>query len=208
MSPYMCGQGVDSHPRLLGGRLFAGMTVVEGGLTLTPALSRQGRGGVGAGKRADTWVRPYGGCVTLTPALSRQGRGGKSPLPLTLFSCVVGLRSPGWRAAGGGGVDGSGPGVRLVPVPFESFLDSTLGDGELRGGGFFVLFLLYALGPQGLSASGGPGGSVPASLCSGACSGPSCFVPGSFGRLGTSGVGCGATAPAAPLDSGFRRNDG
>ena len=71
MPPYMCGQGVDSHPRLLGGRLFAGMTVVEGGLTLTPALSRQ-------------------------------GRGGKRSLPLTLFSCVVGLRST--RVASGRGV--------------------------------------------------------------------------------------------------------
>ena len=41
---------------------------------------------------------------------------------------------------------------------------------ELCGCGFFVLFLLYALGP--LSESGGPGGSVPATLCSGAsCSG-------------------------------------
>ena len=46
------------------------------GVTLTPALSRQGRGGLGAGKRADTWVRPYDRGITLTPALSRQGRGG------------------------------------------------------------------------------------------------------------------------------------
>ena len=66
------------------------------------------------------------------------------------------------------GVDGRAIGVRLVPVPFEFFLDSTLGDGELHGGGFFVLFLLYALGPEGLSANGGPGVSVPAPLCSGA----------------------------------------
>ena len=29
--------------------------------------------------------------VTLTPALSRRGRGGKSPLPCSLFGCVVGL---------------------------------------------------------------------------------------------------------------------
>ena len=115
------------------------------------------------------------GAVTLTPALSRRGRGGKSPLPRSLFSCVVGSRLPGGRAAGVCGVDGSGLGVRLVPVLLEFFLDSTLGDGELRGGGFFVLSLLYALGPQGLSANGGPGVSVPASLCSGAsCSGPSC----------------------------------
>ena len=72
-----------------------------------------------------------------------------------------------------------------MPVLFEFFLDSTLGDGELRGGGFFVLFLLYALGPQGLSASGGPGVSVPAALCSGASfSGPSSFVVlGSFGGV-------------------------
>ena len=176
MPPYMCGQGVESHPRLLGGRLFAGMTVVEGGLTLTPALSRQ-------------------------------GRGGKRSLPLTLFSCAVGLRSPGGRAAGVRGVDGACPGVRLVPVLFESFPDSALGDGELCGGGFFVLFLLYALGP--LSEGGGPGGSVPASLCSGAsCSGPSSFVVlSSFGGLRVSGVGCGAAAPAAPLGSRFRGND-
>ena len=33
--------------------------------------------------------------VTLTPALSRRGRGGKSPLPCSLFSCVVGLASSG-----------------------------------------------------------------------------------------------------------------
>ena len=59
-----------------------------------------------------------------------------------------------------------------MPVLFEFFLDSTLGDGELRGCGFFVFFLLYALGRQGLSANGGPGVSVPAALCSGAsCSG-------------------------------------
>ncbi len=145
-------------------------------------------------------------------------------------SCVVGSRSPGWRAAGGGGVDGCGPGVRLVPMLFESFLDSTLGGGELHGCGFFVLFLVVALGA--LSESGGPGVSVPASLCSGAPpSGPSDLVVlGSLGRvrgmgsrlrgnddlaglrvsgsfdgaqdrLGTSGVGCGATAPAAPLGS-------
>ena len=81
-------------------------------------------------------------------------------------------------------VDGRAIGVRLVPVLFESFPDSTLGGGELHGCGFFVLFLLYALGPQGLSANGGPGVSVPAALCSGAsCSGPSCFVLGSFGGL-------------------------
>ena len=44
----------------------------DGGcVTLTPALSRRGRGGFGAGKRADTWVRPYDRGVTLTPALSR-----------------------------------------------------------------------------------------------------------------------------------------
>ena len=104
-----------------------------------------------------------------------------------------------------------------MPVLFEFFADSTLGDGELRGGGFFVLFLLYALGPQGLSANGGPGGSVPASLCSGAsCSGPSSFVLGSFGGLRVSGVGYGVTAPAVPLGSrpvsstgqALRGNDG
>ena len=81
------------------------------------------------------------------------------------MSCVVGSRSPGWRAAGGCGVDGSGPGVRLVPVLFEFFLDSALGDGELRGGGFF----------GGLLGGNGP-----------------------FDRLGTSGVGWGATAPPPP----------
>ena len=77
------------------------------------------------------------------------------------------MRSPGWRAAGGGGVDGCGPGIRLVPVLLEFFPDPALGGGELHGCGFFVLFvlfllfllfLLYALGPQGLSANGGPGG--------------------------------------------------
>ena len=89
-----------------------------------------------------------------------------------------------------------------MPVLFESLLDSTLGDGELHGGGFFVLFLLYALGPQGLSASGGPGVSVPASLCSGAsCSGPSCFVVlGSLGGLATGLAGPG-------MGSRLRGND-
>ena len=143
MPPHMCGQGVDSHPRLLGGRLFAGMTVVEGGLTLTPALSRQ-------------------------------GRGGKSPsaLPLTLFSCVVGLRSPGWRAAGVRGVDGSCPGVRLVPVRLELFPDPALGDGELCGCGSFSSFSLLSMRPWRLR---------PGALCSGAsCSGMLCVLP--FGR--------------------------
>ena len=103
---------------------------------------------------------------------------------------------------------GAAPGVGFVPVLFEFFVDSTLGDGELCGCGFFVLFLLYALGPQGLSANGGPGVSVPAALCSGASSsGLSSFVPGSFGGLRVSGVGCGVTAPAAPLGSRFRGND-
>ena len=89
-----------------------------------------------------------------------------------------------------------------MPVLFESLLDSTLGGGELHGGGFFVLFLLYALGPQGLSASGGPGVSVPASLCSGAsCSGPSCFVVlGSLGGLATGLAGPG-------MGSRLRGND-
>ena len=75
------------------------------------------------------------------------------------------------------GVDGRAIGVRLVPVLFESFLDSALGGGELHGCGFFG---------------------------------------GVQDRLGTGGVGCGATDPAIPLDSGpvsstgqaFRRNDG
>ena len=109
------------------------------------------------------------------------------------------------------GVDGSCPGVGLVPVLFEFLVDSALGGSELHGGGVFVLFLLYVvLRPQGLSANGGPGVSVPAALCSGAsCSGPSDLVVlGSFGRLRVSGVGCGGTAPAAPLGSRFRGNDG
>ena len=100
-------------------------------------------------------------------ALSRRGRGGESPLLRSLFSCVAGSRSPGGRAAGVCGVDGRAIGVRLVPVLFESFLDSALGGGELHGCGFFVLFLLDALGPQGLSVLGGPGGSFAASLFSG-----------------------------------------
>ena len=36
----------------------------------------KGEGGLGAGKRADTWVRPYDRGITLTPTLSRRGRGG------------------------------------------------------------------------------------------------------------------------------------
>ena len=73
------------------------------------------------------------------------------------------------------GVDGRAIGVRFVPVLFEFFVDSALGGGELRGGGFF----------GGLLGGNGAFG-------------------GAQDRLGTSGVGCGAAAPA-PLDSGFRR---
>ena len=64
------------------------------------------------------------------------------------------------------GVDGRAIGVRLVPVLFEFFVDSALGDGELRRCGLVLLFLVVALGA--LSESGGPDGPVPASLCSGA----------------------------------------
>ena len=109
-----------------------------------------------------------------------------------------------------------------MPVLFEFFLDSTLGDGELCGGGFFVLFLLYALGPQGLSASGGPSVSVPAALCSGAsCSGFSFFVvlasfggllgeSGPFDRLRVSGGkrdGMGSR-PVSSTGQALRGNDG
>ena len=146
-------------------------------------------------------------------ALSRRGRGGRAftlPLPVegegvrasrSLFSCVAGSRSPGGRAAGVCGVDGRAIGVRLVPVLFESFLDSALGGGELHGCGFFVLFLLDALGPQGLSVLGGPGGSFAASLCSGASPwGPSYSVLGSFG-----GLGVGLAGPG--MGSRLRGND-
>ena len=72
------------------------------------------------------------------------------------------------------GVDGRARGVRLVPVLFESFLDSTLGEGELHECGLVLLFLVVALGAWVLSKSDGPGGSVPATLCSGPSSpGPS-----------------------------------
>ena len=99
------------------------------------------------------------------------------------------------------GVDGRAIGVRLVPVLFESFLDSALGGGELHGCGFFVLFLLDALGPQGLSVLGGPGGSVLASLFSGPSPwGPSYSVLGSFG-----GLGVGLAGPG--MGSRLRGND-
>ena len=212
MPPYMCGQGSGFHPRLLGGRLFAGMTVVEGGTHPHPpyrvrgrlfdrlragsALSRQGRG-----VRAPISIFPPNGGRGDRPCPSapldsgfRRNDGPSRGIFHARYSVVLSGGVIRAGTAGVCGVDGSGPGVRLVPVLFEFFPDSTLGDGELRGGGFFVLFLLYALGPQGLSASGGPGGSVPACR-EGACSGPSCFVPGSFGRLGTSGVGCGVRPP-------------
>ena len=76
-----------------------------------------------------------------------------------------------------------------MPVLFELLLDSALGDGELYRCGFFVLFLLFALGA--LSESGGPGVSVPASLSSGATSwGPSDLVVlSSFGGFRTRGLG-------------------
>ena len=193
--------------------------MVEGGLTLTPcieygagssagsALSREGRG---VGRHP----HPFGK-LRQAPPSPVEGEGVRAPISIfppnggrgrSLFSSVVGSRSSGGRAAWCCGVDGRAIGVRLVPVLFEFFLDSALGDGELCGG---RLFLLVALGPQGLSANGGPGVSVPAPLCSGAsCSGPSCFVVvGSFGGLRVSGVGCGATGPAAPLGSRFRGND-
>ena len=162
---------MDSHPHLQPSP--AGMTVVEGGLTRGSAPTAgvspspqpspvKGEGVWEPGSGRTRGSAPTAG-VSPSPRPSPvKGEGVRAPFHARLFSCVVGLRSPGWRAAGGGGVDGSCPGVRLVPVLFEFFLDSTLGDGELRGGGFFVLFLLYALGPQGLSASGGPGVSVPA----------------------------------------------
>ena len=130
--------------------------------------------------------------------LSRQGRGGKSPLSRSLFSCVAGSRLPGGRAAGVCGVDGCAVGVRLVPVLFESFPDPALGGGELDRGGLVLLFFL-ALGA--FSESGGPGGSVPATLCSGASSpGRPCGVLGSFGRLGTGLAGPG-------MGSRLRGND-
>ena len=161
-------------------------------------------------------TRPYGSRATRCRAAP-----GESPSPQPSPVEGEGVRAPfharysvvlsGWRhrAVSGRGVWSRWvrPGVGLVPVLFEFFVDSALGGGELRGCGYFVL---YALGPQGLSANGGPGVSVPAALCSGpSCPGPSCFVVlGSFGGLRVSGVGCGGKAPAAPLGSGFRRNDG
>ena len=100
-----------------------------------------------------------------------------------------------------------------MPVLFEFFVDSALGGGELRGCGFFVL---YALGPQGLSANGGPGVSVPAALCSGpSCPGPSCFVVlSSFGRVRVRGLGISSGGLShsrlrvTGMGSRFRGNDG
>ena len=43
------------------------------------ALSRLGRGGMGAARRADTWVRPYDRGVTLTP-VSSTGQAPPSPV--------------------------------------------------------------------------------------------------------------------------------
>ena len=147
-------------------------------------------------RRADTWVRPYG-WSRAHPSPARQGRAGFKPAPTGGNGCPpapspTGGRThgsaptaghariplPGGRAAGVCGVDGRAIGVRLVPVLFESFVDSALGGGELRGGGFF----------GGLLGGNGAFG-------------------GAQDRLGTSGVGCGATAPAAPLGSRFRGND-
>ena len=76
------------------------------------ALSRRGRGGMGAARRADTWVRPYDWGVTLTPALSRRGRGGMG------------------AAAAGGHV---GPPLRSGSHPHPSPLPSRARQG--RGGG-------------------------------------------------------------------------
>ena len=97
------------------------------------------------------------------------------------------------------GVDGRAIGVRLVPVLFESFLDSALGGGELHGCGLVLSFFLVALGA--FSESGGPGGSVLASLFSGPSPwGPSYSVLGSFG-----GLGVGLAGPG--MGSRLRGND-
>ena len=91
-------------------------------------------------------------------------------------------------------------GVRLVPVLLEFFV---------------LLFLFVSLGP--LSESGGLGGSVPATLCSGASrSGPSSLVLGSFGRVRIRGLGIRTRLLGGRLShsdgpgmgSRFRGNDG
>ena len=100
------------------------------------------------------------------------------------------------------GVEGRAIGVRLVPVLFEFFLDSTLGGGELHGCGSFGEL---GTGPfDRLRVNGG--GTSFDGLCFDPFDrlrGAKLRVSGAFGgaqdRLGTSGVGCGATAPAAPL---------
>ena len=76
---------LDSGPVSSTGQAFRRNDGVMPG---SPSVSSTGRlYGAGAGMtRIGTT-----GAVTLTPALSRQGRGGKSPLPRSLFSCVVGL---------------------------------------------------------------------------------------------------------------------
>ena len=72
------------HPRRAG----------EGGFQTRPYGSRATRCGVAPGSHPHS----FGGTqdrLRPLPARARQGRGGKSPLPHTLFSCVVGSRSPG-----------------------------------------------------------------------------------------------------------------
>ena len=137
------------------------------GVTLTPTVSRQAETGQ---------AHPFGK-LRAGSTLSRRGRGGKSPLLRSLFSCVTGSRSPGGRATGVCGVDGRAIGVRLAPVLLESFPDPALGGCEIRGCGLVLLFFLVALGGWVLSESGGPGGSVLASLFSGLSS------PGAVGAV-------------------------
>ena len=70
------GGGRVSNPRLQAPR-YAVLGRTRG-VTLTPALSRQGRGG--KMERADTWVRPYG-WSRAHPPVARQGRAGFEPAP-------------------------------------------------------------------------------------------------------------------------------
>ena len=74
-----------------------------------------------------------------------------------LFSCVAGPRLPGRRASRVCGVEGSVPGVGLVPVRVELLLDPLLDGGEVRGCGVFVLVLrdpAAALGSRSVSSMG------------------------------------------------------
>ena len=171
------GEG-DGVPPGMGSRLH-GNDGCGGGVTLTPALSRRGRGGRRAAGDGFPFARErrlaWG--VTLTPALSRQGRGGRraagdgfpfarerrvcvgshphpSPLPSRERGTAC-RRGMGSRLHGNDGWHGESPSPQPSPV-----------EGEGAG----TLTPPPAFSHRGRGGSEpSPGPWVPAPACAGAC---------------------------------------